>query len=81
MNVSLEVGAGSSSSFPCQQLEPGKYHQVPCLGTVRQPSGVCYNCIGEDDLLETSLHYQVDFGISSGYTALARSRNALGGTK
>lgn len=34
-NVSLEVG--SSSQLLCQQLEPGKDHQVPCLGTAEQP--------------------------------------------
>lgn len=35
--MSLEVGAGSSSWLLCQQLEPGKDHQVPCLGTAGQP--------------------------------------------
>lgn len=35
MNVRLEVG--SSSQLFCQQLEPGKDHQVPCLGTAEQP--------------------------------------------
>lgn len=34
MNVSLEVG--SSSQLLCQQLEPGKDHQVPSLGTAEQ---------------------------------------------
>lgn len=35
MNVSLELG--SSSQPLCQQLEPGKDHQVPGLGTAGQP--------------------------------------------